>query len=129
MNVVEFPGVQRHIWKCNCGGTTHHHYSDGSIECAVCGMEGPEGTWYLPKPSEPTEDTEEIAVRYFDGWELAQKRALKDAGEKDVVGIVTFHEDGRVRTTLNTQSGTEEEADWYRRKFEIAMHDVGIGVK
>lgn len=128
MTVVEFPGSQRHIWKCNCGGSTHYLYSDGVVECAVCGAEGPEGTWYLPEPCQTEESSEAISVRHFDSWKLAQRRALKDAGDGDVMGIVTFHEDGRVRTTLNGQPETEEEVDWYHRRLETAMHDIGIEV-
>ena len=129
MTVVEFPGVQRHVWRCNCGGTTHYVHSDGGIECAVCGAEGPHGTWHLPEPSEePEEGAEAISVRVFDGWDLAQRRALKDAGTAGVACIVTFHDDGRVRTTMNGMPENEDDLDWYRRRFETAMHDVGIGV-
>lgn len=99
--VIQFPKRERGdlIWVCDCGCSTHRHYSDGRVACASCdnvGSVSSDGWRALlpPTPADPAEVLPDgFAVLSIDTAETFMRRRMKEAKEIEAV-IVLNSEDG-----------------------------------
>lgn len=117
----------RETWTCRCGSQQHYVYSDGSLECYVCGNVTQNGTWSKDNAARLIEDQHE--ARLVDSSDhatadLARASVLKKAKERsDVAFVFVGYDTGGVSVWrgLEATPPTDEQRAWFRRRVEDCL--------
>ncbi|TAA54024.1 hypothetical protein [Shinella sp. JR1-6] len=124
-NVVSLGKREPLVWMCaSCGCTTFRLYEGGMTECASCEVQGADnGEWIneLPEPTGPIKDVlpDSKVISFGDASpSVALRSMLKRVDADNLVAIIAFESNGRVRTWGGID--TLERVEWLDRRLSEA---------
>jgi CDGSH-type Zn-finger protein len=129
-NVVTLPKREPLIWVCTCGCSTFRFFSNGTHECASCGIISDAGEWMAEKPAAPVtprETERETRVISFAGSpQQAMREMLRKGLDENILALVAIGEDSRVRTWGGVD--TKKRSAWLGRRLKEARELLTVCV-
>lgn len=131
-NVVSLFESEPLVWVCKCGCSTFRLYEGGAVECASCGVIGPEGGEWINEVPEPPMvarqqpiETKVISIAGND--EQALNSMLVHADAKTMVAAIFIYTNNRVRVWGGIDDN--KRIRWLARRLKDARELLTICVR